>query len=627
MKKNTLQHFSIYVLIITIVTLNPLIYAKKETSNTIEKSLIQEALTKKLYHANQWLALGHYKKNKITQQYKSNIISNDFFLAKNGQKNPKEELIATIKGYFTPSEPNNINHPQCRFPARYLWLKKQLSWPHTSPITCNNYTNWVGNISKQSIELIFVTGYLGNPASYFGHILLNIEEKNILYNTTLLDKSINFGAIVPVTENPITYMIKGIFGGYKATFSDQYFFNFNHRYTENEQRNLYAYKLALNNNNRNFLIAHLWELLGKEFKYYFFTKNCASYMTETLNIITPNPIPIKKRPWAIPQQLFHTLSENPSSYTEISYTPSRQQLFYNKYETLTHLEKTILASIINHNFNLQLTSFNTLSKNQKRAILDCLIDYINYINKKEKVTINPQELSNILLARLNLKTHSPKIMTTSSTPPHLSQKPATLKITNTLSNNDYIPGIKLSASYYDLLSFRTPPNKALILGSLTVENRANQLNIKNITLLEIKQLGVSPTKLPYDTELTYTIYLGINSLSNANESANTLVIQSGLGQSFLIKNKTLYYMLKSSLLHNKHTVIEVNPHIGIIYKPTAKLHSMLTSSYQFKNYFRETNNLTTTLTIRHQIQSHNSIEVTIENENDIMYTVSYLQHF
>lgn len=93
-------------------------------------TVIQESQEKQLHKAKKWQKLGHYKKKRVSSGVKSQITSENFFLSEFGRQDPEAELIETIKGYFEPFDATSSDeHPQCRFPARYMWLEKELNLP------------------------------------------------------------------------------------------------------------------------------------------------------------------------------------------------------------------------------------------------------------------------------------------------------------------------------------------------------------------------------------------------------------------------------------------------------------------------------------------------------------------
>jgi hypothetical protein len=153
-----------------------------------------------------------------------------------------------------------------------------------------------------SISLLYATGYLGNPASYYGHTLLKFNSSHKL-QSKLLDVSVNYGAIVPSGENPLSYIFKGMLGGYDGGFSHIEFYFHNHNYGELELRDIWEYELGFSNADVQLMVAHLWELMGKKNTYYFFRKNCAYRIAEILELAGDLKIIPDDRPWVFPQTI------------------------------------------------------------------------------------------------------------------------------------------------------------------------------------------------------------------------------------------------------------------------------------------------------------------------------------
>ena len=167
------------------------------------ESLLTLARTKKLYNNRYWHILLHYK--KTFSKTKSLIDDPSFFLSPHGKTNPKAEIEAAIKTFFSTDQAA-AKPTICRFYARYIWLKKMLGVDkETVPVvTCKK----IDSIHPKSATLVFPTYYLNNPASMFGHTLLLIETD---YKNKRLSQAVNYAARVDDT-NGLVFTIKGIFG-------------------------------------------------------------------------------------------------------------------------------------------------------------------------------------------------------------------------------------------------------------------------------------------------------------------------------------------------------------------------------------------------------------------------------
>ena len=101
---------------------------------------IARAHRQHLATSSQWLQLVHYRPNTLRSGYTSFASGRSFFLADNGRGNPQAELDATLRAIALPVTDQPDMHAQCRFIARFHWLKKVLAipdnqLPHVSQIS------------------------------------------------------------------------------------------------------------------------------------------------------------------------------------------------------------------------------------------------------------------------------------------------------------------------------------------------------------------------------------------------------------------------------------------------------------------------------------------------------------
>jgi len=295
-----------------------------------------------------WQKLLHIKNKK------SEIISNDFFISKEKNHLYKKELIETINAYTSNNLKKDNTHPLCKYPARYHWLSKKLDFiNYEVPNYCTHLKKWSVYKNTQSISLMLVSGYLGNPASTFGHSFIKLNSKEAQNTNNLFDLSLNFGALVPDNEAIVKYIFKGIFGGYEAGFSDKYFYTQDLIYSHNEFRDIWDYELNLNTFEKQLIVFHLWEIVGKKFKYYFLDKNCAYRVSEIIELIKEEPIIQNAKYWYAPVETFHKLEEinkKTPILKKVKYIPSSQKVIYTKYSMLEKIEKEFIIKAIKTNY-------------------------------------------------------------------------------------------------------------------------------------------------------------------------------------------------------------------------------------------------------------------------------------
>ncbi len=360
-------------------------------SNELEATeLIKESRLEALSQNFVWLSLVHYEKTlNGDSSFESSIHSKDFFLSREGKYDPLKELVATISAFTNVGENQDNESVHCKFPARLIWLRKHLGEYFASSAdikNCYDFNNWNYQDSVKSVSIIFATGYLGNPASFYGHTLLKFNSSKTNKNS-LQDSSLNFGAINTQDDNAFLYITKGLFGGYEASFSHiQYYFH-NHNYGENELRDMWEYKLNLKPSDVRFIVAHAWEVLGKKYTYYFLKENCAYRMAELFNIIEGIDLSNNNDMWTIPQSLLQTVSrtkyDGKPLVSEITKHPSRQSRLYTKFEQLEESEKKIIRRIIGKEIGYKSDSFSSLELPRKFVILDTLIDYYQLVRDEK----------------------------------------------------------------------------------------------------------------------------------------------------------------------------------------------------------------------------------------------------
>ncbi|MBR9868200.1 MAG: DUF4105 domain-containing protein [Oceanospirillales bacterium] len=483
-------------------------YTHATNTSNIE-TWLKAAQTQKLSQHNVWLKLGHYITDTSSPSgHISEINSDDFFIASNGKTSPQAELNETIKAMFTPvSKENKNTHPQCQFPARYLWLKKNLLNTDVLPIeaTCPAYTEWTNGNSVESLSVIYATGYLGNPASFYGHTFLKFNSTE--NTSSFLDKTINYGAVVPDGENPVAYIFKGIFGGYIGGFSDVNFYFQNNNYGENELRDLWEYRLDLTPESAKFIVAHSWEVLKKEYTYFFFRKNCAYRMAELIELVEGVNI-IDFHAVTFPQALIKSINSSSINdralVSSVNYHTSRQTRLYEKYLTLSTTEKKLVHSIFNNHNRLYENEFREHSIESKHLILDTLIDYLQFVRSREDRntdTISPF-YRQILSERYKLPVGEVPVVKQQVFPPDKGRDPSLIQAAVT-HNSKFGKGASLSfrAAYYDVLDADNSHvrDSALTMGRIELHStEKNGFELRDLTLIEIESINAAVTGLPED---------------------------------------------------------------------------------------------------------------------------------
>ncbi len=484
--------------------------------------LQQQARSLGLAEHPYWLKLLHfYSPGESVGQWasESDVITPHFFLSPEGQTNPQAELDATLSGFFSPVGEDPNAHPRCRFVGRYHWLKTHLALPELPEGTCPLFERWSNLPEAQDMSLVFVSAYLDNPASLYGHLLIKFNSGNQWFGHSLLSPTLNFGAITNPDDHPLEYVFRGLFGGYSAMFSDERFYNFNHVYGENELRDLWEYPLRLTREQRERITRHTWELLQNiSFRYYFFLDNCAYRQAELLEhawtdetrINTPGAL------WVIPVDVvFKTQSleaeAGGSLLGEPTLIPSRQRRLQQRAALLDDTGKDWLNRLAEGRARPDDPELQALPEVTQARVLDAFIDWQQYSKDGELSEEQKTLRQTVLLRRSQLppmglpEDLNPLLPPTQGTPPTRIRVAA---IGNEASGAALELGIW--SSYRDALGDATGHLPDAELTTLDTRIRINdgEVSLTQLELFRVEKLSVPPSGLPMASRWNWRIRSG-----------------------------------------------------------------------------------------------------------------------
>jgi len=506
---------------------------------------IRTAVEQGLFEHNYWLDLLHYKP-KLWGGYKSEVTSSTFFRdTVNGPRSPRAEMEATIRAFFEPIPSKEDEHAICIFPARLRWLKQKgvLTESDLPSPDCKTLKLWYKPNQYQSISLTFATGFLKNPASYFGHVFLKFNKHPVETELNLRNRTVNYGADTRANDNPFVYAIKGLLGGYNALYSQDDFYAQNTAYGSTDLRDLWEYELNLTPNQIEGISLRIWELFGESFDYYFLNQNCAYFITDPLEKELGITILPKYLPYSLPKQVIEGLMtlktvDGIPLVKGQGYNPSRQNIFYNKYKTLNQQEQDVFYDLIrSDSISFLSPSYVVLAPQIKKKLLDVLLDYVAFVNAGKSLKIEQKEQQKkILLERFSLPVYHdsdyqfPEIKGVAP-----SEAPKTILIAAGTrfwpSNKKYDVLFRLRLANHDALSsiIGRAPNSSLEVFSWKFYKNKENFGVDQFDLLKIEALNTSMTGLPGDGDLAWGVQLGYgrNSLDCINCNVFKATIQGG----------------------------------------------------------------------------------------------------
>jgi len=542
-----------------------------------------------------WHRLLHYK--KTLKGYKSSVLSEKFFYHKKGRFRPDLELEKSLS-VFTSSNVENPNaHPMCLFPARFAFLKKNypLKFKNTPQLKCERYDKWVDEQSVTSISLLFASGYLSNPASYYGHTLIRLNSKSV---NSLLLKSVNFGAQVPPKEGPVTYMLKGLFGGYSASFSDATSNRHNTIYGETEFRDMFSYELDFNDDQKKKFVRHLWEILGFNFQYFFLKQNCAYRMIELIEVAFDKDLLNKNvlhrlKPWMLPVEAFYAISKEQKRFSKINFIPSLQTRFYERYSSLSSKQKSAFKEKL-FKKTTDNTSFLELDSTDKATVIKTALDFTKYKGKNKFIGTKRRE---ILIENFKHTEKPKKLEFNMDKNIHDSQKPSLLSLIYLYNSKFKNAGsLRLRFAYYDFLgeplAFKSGSSLTMfdLKFKYFIDMPINENNffVSDFDLVYMDNLNALKFNLKYDPQWSWSYRLGLDQYSLSCLDCSQAFFSLGFGKAFEFKSLKLYSDLQVRLQSNTHSsgYVAQDVRVGLIYFPS--LFFRLNIETKYRRYYQNT---------------------------------------
>lgn len=345
-------------------------------------ALIRRADSEVLHEDPKWLALIHYDIEGLPPRPHGAALTPTFFLAADGDRDPRAELHATLRAFFDPDAalPDH-EHPQCRFVARRYWLMQRLgvSRKELLPVECPDYDRWRRGLDAAGLTLIFPEGFMNNPASIFGHTLLRIDVGGgDGAGDDLLGWAVDFTARSGGEFLPL-YMAKGVFGFYPGVFGIRPYYQQLKRYAEWENRDIWEYRLNVDPEELDLLLMHLWELRDIEFPYYFFTKNCSYELLRLLDLaIDDLNAHAAFSAYVIPVDTVRAIADEPGLVEGVRYRPSPETSLRARLRSLTAVDRDHVQGIVDNKLPPDAAVLEDLSRPRRAAILDTAYEQLRY---------------------------------------------------------------------------------------------------------------------------------------------------------------------------------------------------------------------------------------------------------
>jgi len=571
-----------FIVVIFIITLTPTPAACNEN---YVNSLIKDAIKRRIYENKRWLKLLHYRKTLFGQR--SVIDDQKFFLSANGNVDPKAELIATIKGFF--SKPNNSQtHPICRFPARFEWLKEELSikreyLPH---VVCNELREFLDVLKPEKAYLVFASYFMGSPASMYGHTFLLIVPKGS--SSKLLSYVSNYAANVTDT-NGILYAFKGVFGFYKGYFTIMPYYEKIKEYSHMEHRDLWEYELNLTPREVKFMVLHLWELRNIYSYYYFFSENCSYQLLFLLDVVRPEvSLTDRFSPWVIPVDTIRW-AQKAGLIGKPVYRPSKATVIK---ALSSGLDETMIRQAIDISeakaepaIVMNCQSCNPLNKAKVLELASELIE-INYMKKKLSRKVYQKRLMEILKTRTSLGTLQTYQIST-PLPPEKGHDSSRLTLSYGSYDSESFYELSFRAAYHDLYDPEQGylPNSEIEFGRIVLRynQRHSAFHLQSFELINIESLAERDAIFK---PRSWFVRGGYMRRQTSEGLKGSYILNTGGGFTWYLKGLGDVYMMgQTELIYSSSFEKNYSAGIGIKSGYIQKLHQVLKVGLEFQSIY------------------------------------------
>ena len=383
-----------------------------EPQSTINQTLLPNNdvleidLLESLAAKRQWSHLLHYRYHPYTFRTLSQNDSPDFFLSDSGRTDLVSELKADIAAFLLVEQAPDAS-AQCRFPARYQWIKKQLPDVDFIDQPCPEFEQWRDELDAHRITLIFPASHINSPSSMYGHTLVRLDRED-RDSSKLLAYSVNFAANADPTDNELVFSYKGLTGGYPGVVSVMNYYVKTNDYQHMEYRDIWEYELSFSKSEVDQFVRHIWETKDTYFDYFFFDENCSYRLMGLLDAASERAdLADEFSTKAVPVDTIRALQNN-HFVRRADFRPSAAKTLESMSDQSTDAEKVAAHRLVESNEDMSLILEGLPAESQTKA-LELAHAYARYLSVKKKQA-NPvlrKRTIAILSARSKLPQGSP----------------------------------------------------------------------------------------------------------------------------------------------------------------------------------------------------------------------------
>lgn len=551
-------------------------HAGSSSVHDIANRASEQALLDLAQHPR-WRALIRHKSKRAGKTFKSDVITGDFFLSPRGRTDALAELRATLDQLSQPWGDTPDDHALCQFPARALWLSAQTGAHFGDPFAqCPAFAEWIGAGEVTTASVIFATGYLRNPGSAHGHILLHFGTSAPDRDGDLLGIGVNYGASNTENDGVLPYMVKGLLGGYTSTFTDLPFYMHDRRYREDELRDVWEYQLAVDQTEATFLAAHAWELLAKHNRYYFLRQNCAFRVAEMVDLLADDTIIPRSKAWVTPLDVFVGLSTGTRNGAPLAAPAkrhaSRQTVFREGYARLAPNQKAIIDRAFSGQDPITSPAYAQLASTDQVDVTNVLLDYYAFADQEGRLD-GPDAKDrqrSAVLARLALPANAGTPVRQPA-PPHSGVRPSLFQVSALY--NDVLGAaaeVRMRPANNDFLS-QSPsavPYSELAMGDTRVLVTDDAITLRQFELFRVTALNLSPTDSGEATPLAWALRASVESRDLSCADCLVALVEGGIGRAAKLGPLAAYAFAGGRVtgFDNDDSFVQAGGHLGVLYQ-------------------------------------------------------------
>ncbi len=560
------------------------------TDDIYLKTLQAEARARNLARDQVWLRLLHARPGRFGG-VESTFDYPDFFRAANGKHDPTAELDATLASFFNDAE--IAGEPsQCRYRARYHWLREQLNIDpaRLPPQPCARYDEWISALNPGPLAVVFASNDLDSPSSMFGHTLMRVDAADHDSKERLLSYAVNYAADAPA-NNALTYALKGLTGFYQGYYSVMPYYDKVKQYEGFDHRDLWEYPLRLTPDQRTRMIEHLWELRGVGSDYYFFSENCSYQLLALIEAARPDLKLTdsfeKNIPYAIPIDTVRGLARA-GLLEEPIYHPSEARKLQSMYQQLDARQQTWILDYAQAKSDLRASAYTGASDVEKARMLEIEHQYLylQFQNKNLPRNIGLPLDRAALVARSGIPTASNfQPVSRPDISPDAGHGSARLSLGLRADNSDQAAAeFRIRPAYHDRLdpTGGYMPGGEIEFLDLGLLARQHGVTVADVHLLSVQAIAPrSDTLKPYSWQISTGLRrYGMDAVTADGAGALGAYLDGGPGLAWAPTTSMQAYIFTLASLDANHDLakdyaFQMGARTGVAVQPNRRLSTQL----------------------------------------------------